>query len=79
VVGKSVDLLIQFAEKSEVAFFGRRDFADDFAARKAHFLLVPLDRAKIRRQRLGAIQSLTPVGAAASGAEKGLDPDGEPK
>jgi hypothetical protein len=69
----AVDLVIQRAEESEMAFFGRREFADYFAVRKAHFLLVLLDRAKIRRQRLGAIQSLTPVGAAASGAEKGLD------
>ena len=53
MVGKAVDLVIPFAEKSEVVFFGGRDFADDFAVRKAHFLLVSLDRAKIRRQRLG--------------------------
>jgi len=44
VVAQTVDFVI-LAEEGEVAFFGRRDFADDFAVREAHFLLAPLDRA----------------------------------
>ena len=42
MVAQAVDLVIQLAEEGEMAFFGRRNFADYFAVRKAHFLRVPL-------------------------------------
>src|SRR5678815_1811914 len=50
VVAQAVDLVSQLAEKRQMTFFGRCNFADDFAVRNRDLLFLPLYRPEVRRR-----------------------------